>query len=88
MVQIYLIEDATVEPTVTLIANDNWMEFTVRYVVDYKKRRGTKDKLFTRILDEFEKTEGKVTIASMTVQLVETPVFDVRVTNKADDSNP
>ena len=43
MVNKYLIEDASVEPVIFLIANDNWMEFSVRYVVDYKKRRITKD---------------------------------------------
>lgn len=80
MVHKYLIEDAKVEPAVTLVTTDNWMEFTLRYVVDYKYRRGKRDQLFTRILDEFLSTEGRVAYASMTVHLVETPVFDVRVT--------
>lgn len=79
MVQKYLIEDAQVEPLVTLVANDNWMEFTVRYVMNFKKRRITKDRLFTRILDEFEKTDGRVAFASSTYHIVETPVFDVRL---------
>ena len=82
MLQKYLIEDTSVAPTVTLVANDNWIEFTVRYVIDYKKRRTTKDRLFTRMLEEFDKTDGRVAIASMTVQLVETPVFDVRMVDK------
>jgi small-conductance mechanosensitive channel len=80
MVHKYLIEDARVEPAVTLVTTDNWIEFTLRYVVDYQYRRGKKDQLFTRILDEFLSTEGRVAYASMTVHLVETPVFDVRVT--------
>lgn len=79
MVNNYMVEEATVRPIVTLIANDNWMEYTVRYVVDFKKRRITKDQLFTRILDEMDQTDGKVAMASMTVHLVETPVFDVRM---------
>jgi hypothetical protein len=57
------------------------MEFTVRYVVDYKKRRFTKDQIFTRILDEFTNTENRVCIASTTIHLVEAPVFDVRLEN-------
>lgn len=81
MVKKYLLEDAGVEPIVTLVTNDNWMEFTVRYVVSFKKRRGTKDALFTRILDEFEKTDGKVEFASATFHLVETPIIDVRLSN-------
>lgn len=81
MVRKYLIENARIEPAVTLMLTDNWMEFTVRYVVDYKKRRLTKDRLFTRILDEFIKTDGQVSIASTTIHLVATPVFDVRIDN-------
>jgi small-conductance mechanosensitive channel len=79
VVKRYMVEDESTEPTVTLIANDNWMEFTLRHVVDYKRRRSTKDRLFTRILEEFERTDGRVAIASMTVHIVETPVFDVRL---------
>jgi small-conductance mechanosensitive channel len=83
MVKQYAIEHASVEPMVTLIANDNWMEFTVRYVVDFKKRRSTKDELFERILDEFEKTDGQVALASATFQLVEAPAFKVQLTGMA-----
>lgn len=81
MVRKYLIENARIEPAVTLVLTDNWMEFTVRYVVDYKKRRFTKDQIFTRILDEFTNTENRVCIASTTIHLVEAPVFDVRLEN-------
>jgi hypothetical protein len=60
------------------------MEFTVRYVVDYKKRRITKDLLFTRILDEIEKTEGQVAIASQTVHIIETPLLNVKINDPSD----
>jgi small-conductance mechanosensitive channel len=75
----YLIENASVEPIITLIANDNWLEYTIRYVVNFKKRRTTKDQLFERLMDEFDNTNNKVSMASMTVHLVETPTFDVRI---------
>ncbi len=81
MVAQYLIEDAQIEPMVTLVANDNWMEFTIRYVVDYKRRRTVKDKLFSRILNEVNASSGRIALASATFHLVETPVFDVRVVN-------
>lgn len=77
----FMLEEAVTAPIISLVANDNWMEFTVRYVVDFKKRRGTKDILFTRVLDEFDKTEGKVSFASATFHLVETPTIDVRLSN-------
>jgi len=79
LVRKYLIEDASVEPMVTLVANDNWMEFTLRYVVDYKQRRATRDRFFTRFLEEIEKTGGRVALGSATFHLVETPVMEVRL---------
>ena len=75
----YAVEHAVVEPTVFLVANDNWMEFTLRYVVDFKKRRGTKDLLYTRILDAIVQTNGKVSMASTTIQLVDVPTLDIRL---------
>ncbi len=79
LVQKYLLEEASLKPMITLIATDNWLEFTVRYVVEFKKRRRTKDQLFTRILDEIDKTEGGVALASTTVALVEVPKLDVHL---------
>ena len=81
MVHKYLIEDARIEPAVTLAANDNWLEFTLRYVVDYKQRRDKKDVIFSRILDEFDNTNGSISIASTTIHIVETPAFNVKLTD-------
>lgn len=78
MLKKYLIENAASEPTVTLLANDNWVEYTIRYTVDYRKRRSIKDKLFTRILDEVEETEGAIRFASSTIQLVNSPVINAK----------
>ena len=88
MVKKYRIEDERVEPMVTMMANDNWMEFTVRYVVDYKKRRTTKDQLFTRFLEEFDKTGGRAAVASTSteINLVRTPQFDVRLRGTGEES--
>ncbi len=80
----YLIENASTEPMVTLIANDNWIEFTIRYTVGYQKRRSTKDKLFSRILEEIGKTGGEIRFASSTVQLVNTPEMHIKI---KDDKN-
>lgn len=33
----YRLEDAQTEPMITLVANGNWAEYTLRYVVGYKK---------------------------------------------------
>ena len=75
----YRLEDAQTEPMVSLIANDNWAEYTLRYVVGYKKRRFTKTELFSRILTAIEATKGEVKMASATFQLVEAPDFNINI---------
>jgi len=82
MVRKYRIEDARVEPMVTMTANDNWMEFTIRYVVDYTRRRITKDRLFSRILDAVEGTGGRVALASATFELVGLPEVRARLSGR------
>jgi len=79
----YRVEHESVEPVVTLNANDNWLEFTLRYIVDYKKRRATKDQLFEAIINKLAGTEGKVAIASTTLQLVDLPVVKLDIPNKS-----
>lgn len=79
MVKKFRLEDASTTPMVTLVANDNWLEFTIRYVVACKSRRMTQDKLFFRILDAVEASQGKLAMASMTVQLVELPKLHVKL---------
>ncbi len=83
VVRKYLVEDARVEPMVLMTANDNWLEFTVRYVVDFKRRRTTKTALFERILDEFAATKGRVAVASTTLQIADVPPLRVNVAHKA-----
>ncbi|MBU0689986.1 MAG: mechanosensitive ion channel family protein [Gammaproteobacteria bacterium] len=67
-------EDARLDVVVTMSFDANWIEFTLRYLVDYSRRRTTKDRLFSAILDEFEKTEGRVKIAAPSVQVTEFPL--------------
>ncbi|SHF17989.1 mechanosensitive ion channel family protein [Alkalibacter saccharofermentans] len=78
MVKKYLIEDATTQPMVTMIANDNWVEFTLRFVVDYKRRVVVKDLLFTRILEKIENESKNIEMASATFELVEMPTIEVK----------
>lgn len=69
----YRVEDASIDPMITMSFDSNWIEFTLRYVVDYRARRSTKDRLFTSILTGFEETPGKVQIASASLQFTENP---------------
>ncbi|MGV8933217.1 MAG: mechanosensitive ion channel family protein [Gallionellaceae bacterium] len=72
-VRSYRIEDASLDPMVTMSFDSNWIEFTLRYVVEYRARRSTKDRLFCSILAGIEGSSGKVQIASTSFQLSEIP---------------
>lgn len=87
LVQQYRVDPTEMDPRVFLVANDNWMEFTLRYVVDYKKRRLTKDLLYTRILEEIESTNGRVALASATFHLVEAPELKVKLVDSTKGGN-
>ena len=72
-VRSYRLENARIDPMVTLVANDNWVEFTVRYVVDYRARRMVKDAMFVDILRRLDGTGGRVALGSTTFELVGSP---------------
>lgn len=76
----YRLEDAQTEPLVSLFANDNWVEYNLRFVVSYKNCRVTKTVLFIKILNEIEATNGKIKFASATFQLVEASELNVSFT--------
>lgn len=76
----YRLEPAQTDPLVTLVANDNWVEFTVRYVVPFTLRRVTKDQLFSAILAAVDASDRKVQLASATYELVAAPALEVKLT--------
>ncbi|WP_374574845.1 mechanosensitive ion channel family protein [Phenylobacterium sp.] len=78
----YLIEPASVKPTVSLIADENWIAFTLRYVVDYKARRSTKDRLFTRLLEEIDASEGRVGVAASTLNIEKLAPLEVTLRDR------
>ncbi len=81
LVNKYMIENAQTESMVTVVANDNWVEYTIRYVVGYKNRRLTKDALFTKILTAVSETNGEIRFASATFHLVEAPEIKIKMSN-------
>jgi len=86
MVRKYRIEDARIDPMVTIRADQNWIEYTVRYIVDYQRRRATKDLLFSRILEEVDKNSGRVGIATAGFELLSAPSFEVKLGGKPADA--
>lgn len=80
----YYIEDALVDPTLAIKLTDNWIEFNLRYIVDYKKRRYTKHVLNDLIQQEIEQTNGKVILASSTVELIKIPDLNITLDGKQE----
>lgn len=65
----YKLEDSSLENQVFLSFNDNWVEISLRYVVDYRGRRDLKDKLFSEILRRFNEEGDQIEIASETMEI-------------------
>lgn len=73
----YYIEDAQVNPSLAITLTDNWVQFNLRYIVNYKKRRYTKNLLNQEILKRIEATNGKVKLASATFEIVRIPSLKI-----------
>lgn len=71
MKKMYLIEDAQVEPSVHMKFDENWITFTLRYIVDYSKRRSTKDVLYRKLLTAIRNSEGKIEVASAAYEVTQ-----------------
>lgn len=74
----YYIEDAQVDPTLAITITDNWTQMNLRYIVDYKKRRYTKHLLNEEIGRKIRETNGAVTLASETFEIVSIPSVNVK----------
>ncbi len=75
----YLIENAQLQPMVALKITDDWVEFVLRYVVDYKKRRSTKDRISSQILDVIEKSNGRIVLGAPAFEVASIPPLAVEV---------
>jgi small-conductance mechanosensitive channel len=81
MIERYPLQSTQVEPTVYLTMTDNWIEITLRYIVDARERRKIKGQLHRELLQHFEKDEN-VTVASMTIEIVGFPPLKGSVGDK------
>ena len=77
MVNKFRIEEARITSVVTLKITDNWLEFTARYVVNYQRRRATRDAIMRDLLIAFDAHKENVEFGSTTVELVAAPTIRV-----------
>ncbi len=73
MTEKLMIEEARVAPMVSMSFDENWITFVLRYVVDYKARRSTKDEIYTQVLSCINQSDGKIEIASAAFEITEFP---------------
>ena len=66
------LKQTKVEPTIYFVITDNWIEITLRFVMDAQEGRKVKAQLNRELLQQFEEEE-KITIASATFDIVGFP---------------
>ncbi|MFC1996146.1 mechanosensitive ion channel family protein [Chloroflexota bacterium] len=81
MIDRYPLKDTKVEPTLYLAMTDNWIEMTLRFVVDAQERRRVKDEMHRDLLQHFQ-AEENITVASTTIEIVGFPTLQVDQRNK------
>jgi small-conductance mechanosensitive channel len=79
----YYIEDAQIDPTLAISLTDNWIQFNLRYIVDYKKRRYVKHLINDKIRIEIENSNGKISLASTTLELIKIPDLNINLEDKS-----
>ena len=77
MVRKYNIENASLHTMVSLRVTDNWVEYTLRYVTHYRYRRSTQNALYSQILKKISNSQGRVELASATINITEIPPLNV-----------
>ena len=72
MLDRYPLKETNVEPTLYLAMIDNWIELTLRFVVDAQERRKVKGRLHRDLLQHVQ-AEEKIAVASTTIEIVGFP---------------
>lgn len=74
----YPLEDASTAPMVTFVFDENWVEFTIRYTVQFDRRRATKHLLSARVLKAIDASGGAVSVAAASIELFPKTPLDIR----------
>lgn len=75
----YRLPEADVEPRVGLSADENWLTYTLRYVVDYRRRGAVKRALWERVLAAVESAEEvELAVSSQDITVTPDSILTVR----------
>jgi small-conductance mechanosensitive channel len=72
MMRRYPVQKTSVEPQLYIVMTDNWVEMTMRYIVEPSERRSVKAQLSLELLRHFV-AEPNITVASATYEIVGFP---------------
>jgi small-conductance mechanosensitive channel len=75
MLDRFPLKETKVEPTLYLAMTDNWIELTLRFVVDAQERRKVKGQLHRDLLQHIQ-AEKKIAVASTTIEIVGFPPME------------
>jgi small-conductance mechanosensitive channel len=87
MVKRYLVHETPVEPALYIVMTDNWIEMTLRYIVDVRARRQVRARLHQELLRHFE-SEANMQVASATFEIVGLPQLRVNVGRGTEPHEP
>jgi len=82
VVEKYRIEEARIDPMVSIRADHNWIEYTIRFIVGYSRRRATKDQLFKRVLEEVDKSNNRIRIATSAMEITSDRPVEISLTQR------
>ena len=75
----YRVENPLLEPSVTLQATSGTLEFSLSYIVDYRRRTVVQDRLYAKIVDEVANSNGTLQWAPASPSIVLRPLTaDIR----------
>ncbi len=77
VVRHYRVEDAQVSPMITAHLLIDRINFILRYVVDFKKRRITQHLLTSSIIEKFEKNDPPIRLAATMVEVDRIPELNI-----------
>lgn len=87
MQRYFLVPDFELEPSVYLKVTSNWVELTLRYLVEPKKRRTASNFIYGRVFEQLRQRED-ITIASETMDLSVHPPQGSSELPAADSGEP
>lgn len=67
----YKLQYRSLDPVIYMTADDRYVEFCIRYIVNAQLRSSTKDRLYEKILDAFKEHKDHIRIATQSIEIIQ-----------------